>query len=178
MKKPLALASVFIAMGLLTAPVFATTSTAGAPSPSGAGNVVAPPETVQPGTDPATTATGTTTSTPTTPSRPAGTSGIGVGETGLPSNLPRLGLQGVTNPVSAVERILLNYVITPIFILAGGVAVIVIMYSAFQIITARGEEEGLSAAKTTLIWAFLGLGLVMLAYTIVSNLARIILEVL
>ena len=93
----------------------------------------------------------------------------------LPSNLPRLGLEGKSDPVEVVDSILLNYVVTPIFFLAGGVAIIVILYSAFRLVIARGEEEGVTAAKKALIWGIVGLGLVMLAFTIVSNIARIIL---
>lgn len=94
----------------------------------------------------------------------------------LPSNLPKLNLSEVKDPVSWVEKFFLRYIINPIFLLSGGVAVIMILYSSFRIITARGEEEGLTAAKTTLIWAGAGLGLIMLSYTIINNLIRIFLE--
>lgn len=94
----------------------------------------------------------------------------------LPSNLPKLDLSEVKDPVSWVEKFFLRYIINPIFLLSGGVAVIMILYSSFRIITARGEEEGLTAAKTTLIWAGAGLGLIMLSYTIINNLIRIFLE--
>lgn len=106
--------------------------------------------------------------------------GVSLEETGavLPNNLPRFDIEGETDPIRAFETVLLNYVINPIFLLSGGVAVIVILYSSFLIITSRAQEDSLSSAKNTLLWAFVGLGLVMLAYTIVSNLARIILEVL
>lgn len=106
----------------------------------------------------------------------ATTTGIPVDPTGLPSNLPLLNMGNTTDPVKLSEAFLLNYIIRPIFFISGGVAIIMIMYSAFQIITARGEEEGITGAKTTLIWSFVGLGLVVLAYTIVSNLASIILQ--
>lgn len=175
MKKLVALAILIMFAGVTFTPVFASNA-GGVTGNGGAGNPTESPD--QPAEPPVDTPTTSDQPPADTPAKAPGTTGIGVGNTGLPSNLPRLGLEGVTDPISAVETILLNYIITPIFVLAGGVAVIVIMYSAFQIITARGEEEGLSAAKTTLTWAFLGLGLVMLAYTIVSNLARIILEVL
>lgn len=95
----------------------------------------------------------------------------------LPSNLPRFEVEGETSAVKAFESILLTYVIQPIFFLAGGVAVVVIMYSAGLLITGRGQEDSLTNAKTTLTWAFVGLGLVILAYSIVSNLADIILGV-
>lgn len=98
--------------------------------------------------------------------------------TKLPGNLPTFELGDETSPVRAFESILLDYVIYPIFLLAGGVAVIVIMYSSLVLITGRGQEESLTSTKTTLIWAFVGLGLIILAYTIVSNLASIIIETL
>lgn len=98
--------------------------------------------------------------------------------THLPSSLPTLGLENVNDPVSLLETVMLNYIITPLFFLAGGVAVIVILYASFRLITARGEEDAVTAAKNTLIWAVVGLGLIMVSYTIVRNLAQIILNVL
>jgi hypothetical protein len=91
-------------------------------------------------------------------------------------SLPTLGLENVKDPIQAVDSVLLNFVINPIFFLAGGVAVIVIMYSAFQLIKGQGEEEGLTATKNTLIWAFAGLALVLLSYTLVTNLVGIVLS--
>jgi len=92
----------------------------------------------------------------------------------LPTNVPQLSTNGATDPVRATESFMLRYIIRPIFFISGGVAVIVIMYAGFQIISARGEEEGITSAKTTLTWAFAGLALVVLAYTIVSNLGKIL----
>ncbi len=90
-------------------------------------------------------------------------------------SLPTLGLENVDDPLAAVDSVLLNFVINPIFFLAGGAAVIVIMYAAFQMIKGQGDEEGLTNTKNTLIWAFAGLALVLLSYTIVSNLIEIVL---
>lgn len=94
----------------------------------------------------------------------------------LPPNLPtfKKGFQGIKDPVKATESFFLNYIISPIFLLAAGVAVIMILYASFRIITARGEEEGITKAKTTLIWAAAGLALIMLAYTLVRNISTII----
>jgi hypothetical protein len=90
-------------------------------------------------------------------------------------NLPTLGLENVNDPIKAIDSVLLNFVINPIFFLSGGVAVIVIMYAAFQLMKGQGEEEGLTNTKNTLIWAFAGLGLVLLSYAIVTNLVQIVL---
>lgn len=108
------------------------------------------------------------------------TNGVNLQESGFvpPGNLPTFNLENEQSPVSAFERILLNYIIRPIFLVSGGVAVIVILYSSFRMISSRAQEDAVTSAKTTLIWAFVGLGLIVLAYTIVSNLARILLEVL
>jgi hypothetical protein len=113
---------------------------------------------------------------PSSQKKPSLSEGIPVGSEALPSNLPRLNMEGVKDPVQLTEGFMLKYIIRPVFFLSGGVAIIMILYSSFQIITARGEEDGLTSAKTTLTWAFVGLGLVVLAYTIVSNLASIILQ--
>ncbi|MDP2691061.1 MAG: pilin [bacterium] len=101
----------------------------------------------------------------------------GLPVTGVNSeHLPTLGLEDEKDPVRAAESLLLNYVINPIFLVSAGVAVIVIFYASFRIIAARGEEEGLTAAKNTLIWAAAGLALIVLAYALVSNIAQIVLE--
>ena len=91
-------------------------------------------------------------------------------------NLPTLGIEGEKDPVRVIDSVLLNYIVNPIFFLAGGTAVIVIMYSSFRIVVARGEEEGITAAKNALIWAFAGLALVVLSYTIVRNLIQIVIS--
>ena len=97
-------------------------------------------------------------------------------EVQIPGNLPTLGLKDERDPIKATESLLVTYVINPIFLVAGGVAVIIIMYASFQIISSRGDEEaGLGAAKTTLTWALVGLGLIIASYTIVRNISSIIL---
>ncbi|MDP3975551.1 MAG: hypothetical protein Q8P95_01410 [bacterium] len=112
----------------------------------------------------------------------AATTGKGIsiknigGSENFPVELPTFNMTDEKDPITAVEKVILNYVITPIFFLAGGVAVIMVLYSAFRILISRAEEDGLTAAKNTLIWSFLGLGLIMVAYTIVRNLASIILQ--
>lgn len=95
---------------------------------------------------------------------------------GEKSNIPTLGLEKAKDPIKVVDTVLLKFVVNPIFFLAGGVAVVVIFYSSFRIMTARGEEEGLTAAKNALIWAFVGLALIVLAYTLVRNLVSIVLQ--
>lgn len=112
-----------------------------------------------------------------TPTNPTGRSLEDLGfDASNVENLPTLGLEGINDPVQAIDSVLLNYIINPIFILAGGAAVIVIMYSSFRLVASRGEEEGITAAKNALIWAFAGLALVLLAYTLVRNLAEIVLR--
>jgi len=118
-----------------------------------------------------------TTSTPTeTPTTRSGTDGFTLEEAGtrITGNVPRLGIEGEGDPVKMVQKVLLNYVITPIFFVAGGVAVIIIIYSGFRIVIARGEEEGITVAKNSFLWALLGLGLIMVSYTLVRNLAELI----
>ena len=102
--------------------------------------------------------------------------GVGLDATGnrFPSNLPKFQLEEKTEPIQAIESVFLRYIINPIFLISGGVAVIMILYAAARIITTRGEEEGLTAAKTTLTWAAAGLAVIMMAYTIVRNLSSIL----
>lgn len=92
----------------------------------------------------------------------------------LPANLPRFNLSQKTNPIESIEYFMLRYVVNPVFLLSGGIAVLMIIYSAGRIIGARGEEEGLTAAKTTLTWAAAGLALIMVAFTLVQNLIALL----
>ena len=96
----------------------------------------------------------------------------------LPSNLPRLGLGDTDDPIAALEGVMLNYVITPLFGLVAGVALVMVLYSAFRLVISRGEEEGITTAKTTLIWSAAGLALTLLAYTLVRNLSSLLLEII
>ncbi|GEM_PF-6821789 len=108
------------------------------------------------------------------PSKVAPGQGIPLSGIGLPANLPKFGLNNETDPQKFTESFMLRYVINPIFIISGALAILMIIYSAGRIITGRGEEDALTAAKTTLTWATIGLALIMLAFTLVNNIIRII----
>ncbi len=107
-------------------------------------------------------------------------SGVSLEEvkTKLPPNLPRLGINETDDPLEAIERVLLNYVITPLFSIVAGIALIMVLYSSFQLVISRGEEEGITTAKTTLIWSAAGLALTLMAYTIVRNISSIVLNLI
>ena len=107
---------------------------------------------------------------------PQGVNPSETGSTPIPGNLPTFELEKITDPVNALESFLLKYVLNPIFLLSAGIAVIMIIYASFQLISGRGQEESITSAKNILTWAIAGLALIMLSYTIVRNLAAIILD--
>ena len=53
--------------------------------------------------------------------------------------------------------------------IAGGIAVIMIIWGAFQYFTAYGNEEKANKAKTTITWAIVGLVVMILAKIIVRE---------
>lgn len=98
----------------------------------------------------------------------------GLDNTGLKFNeaVPTLGLEGDKSekPEEAVELLLLNYVVNPIFYLAGGVAVFMLIFYGARLLLFSGvNEEGLEAAKKNMLWVFVGLLLIVGSYTLVRN---------
>jgi len=70
---------------------------------------------------------------------------------------------------AAVESmsIILEKVINGILYIAAPVAIIFIAYGGLSYITAMGKQEGLDAAKKTIVWGMLGLLLIIMSYGIV-----------
>lgn len=67
---------------------------------------------------------------------------------------------GVSSAVSAVVKVL-SFV-------AGAIAVIMIIVSAFKYITSGGDSNRVSSAKTTLIYALIGIAIAALAQILVN----------
>lgn len=65
-----------------------------------------------------------------------------------------------------------NLIIT-VMQLAGGVAIIMLIITAFRYVLARGEEEKVSQAKTTMFWIIGGLLLLMTSYIIVRFVIKV-----
>ena len=58
--------------------------------------------------------------------------------------------------------------------LIGGVAVIFILIGAFWYLTAFGNEEKAQKGKTTLMWAIIGLVVIILAQVIISEVKNLL----
>ncbi len=58
--------------------------------------------------------------------------------------------------------------------LIGGIAVIFILIGAFWYITAFGNEEKAQKGKTTLLWAIIGLVVIILAQVIISEIKNLL----
>jgi len=93
-------------------------------------------------------------------------------------NLPTLGVEDDSNPVLLIEYTLVDFVINPIFFVAAGVAMFMILWAAKSLLIGTLMEEELAKAKKTLIWALVGLVLITFSYTIVRNLTSTVIKLL
>lgn len=75
-------------------------------------------------------------------------------------------LEHVDELIRNIERLALS--------LAGGVAVIFILIGAFWYLTAFGNEEKAQKGKTTLMWAIIGLVVIILAQVIISEVKNLL----
>ena len=58
--------------------------------------------------------------------------------------------------------------------LAGGIAVLMLVWGAFQYFTAFGNEEKANKAKTTITWAIVGLVVIIIAKILVMEVWRLV----
>ena len=70
-------------------------------------------------------------------------------------------------PKTDTDTILTN-VINLVFFLVGALAVVMIIYSGFQLVTSAGNPGAVAKAKNTLIYSIVGLFLTVAAYAIVN----------
>ncbi len=82
----------------------------------------------------------------------------------------------IDNPLGAGSNFetLLEKVITAILSIAGPVAVIMILVGAFQIMTANGNEEGVTNGKNTIKYALVGFVIILSAKVAVSIIKSIL----
>lgn len=99
-----------------------------------------------------------------------------IGKSGaIPQYLPQIGKDATTAERSL--GIILEKFAGILFMFAGAVAIYFILDAGFNMMKARGDEEGLTKAKQQLMWSLLGFLPVILAYTLVVNLTDIIYQV-
>ncbi len=86
----------------------------------------------------------------------------------LPSDLKPNYIPDVEGATAAdkINNVAGNLIITVLQV-AGGVAVILIIVTAFNYVIAQGEEEKISQAKTTMGWIIGGLLLIATSYAII-----------
>lgn len=63
---------------------------------------------------------------------------------------------------------LINNLINLFSIIVGGVSVLMIIYGGFKYITSGGSDDGTKAAKNTILYALVGLVIVLISQTIVK----------
>ena len=82
---------------------------------------------------------------------------------------------GITNPLSSgtlqgfVESIIQN-----VLKLSGLVALFMIILNGFRYLSARGDDQQVTKAKTGLTWSVIGLALILFAYVIINALAKLV----
>ncbi len=90
---------------------------------------------------------------------------------GTPSSSKTQVLRGIgetgSNCSSSGVRHILNAVVQILSFVVGAVAIIMIIYSGFKYITSSGQAEKVAAAKSSLIYALVGLVIAVLAQTLV-----------
>ena len=86
------------------------------------------------------------------------------GTESAPLKLPGVG----SDTGQALQQNVIPSITNTVIGLTGGVALLFVIISGIQILTAYGNEEKVGTAKKTLTWALAGLVLAMLSYAIVQ----------
>lgn len=84
-------------------------------------------------------------------------------------NLPGVG----TDQGQALQQNVLPTITNIVVSITGGLALLFVIISGIQILTAYGNEEKIGEAKKTLTWALLGLLISILSYAIVQIIVSI-----
>jgi hypothetical protein len=95
-------------------------------------------------------------------------------------NLPKIGAKtspDSTSPILTAEEsfgVIMEKIATYLFMFAGAVAIFYILQAGFTLIRARGDEETVKKGHQMLIWSVVGFLLVLVSYSLVINVAKII----
>lgn len=92
-----------------------------------------------------------------------------------PINVP-FDLNYANNNASSNTIIVLNILAGALLYFAGPIAIIMIAFSGFQIVTGGAESEKLDEGKKSLTWAIIGLLAIILSYSIVRIALAIIID--
>jgi hypothetical protein len=80
--------------------------------------------------------------------------------------------QDNANPATVVN-IILQLIAGSLIYAAGPIAVFMIALSGVNYITSHGDQNKMEEAKKTLMWAVIGLGVILISFALVSHLIRI-----
>lgn len=72
----------------------------------------------------------------------------------------------LNNPIGPNDQTLLQFIVIVTQVLLGGVAVfalIMILYGGFLMLTSAGRQEPIEKGRDTLLWAVIGLGVILLS---------------
>lgn len=94
-------------------------------------------------------------------------------------NLPKIGAKDAdaTSPILTAEEsfgVIMEKIAGYLFMFAGAVAIYYILLAGFTLIKARGDEEAVKKGHQMLIWSVVGFLLVLVSYSLVINVAKII----
>ncbi|OGL94725.1 hypothetical protein A2348_02285 [Candidatus Uhrbacteria bacterium RIFOXYB12_FULL_58_10] len=83
--------------------------------------------------------------------------------------------QALTNPLGTPDiREIIGNVIKALLGLSGAVALLVFVWSGILMIVAAGSPEKIKKAKSSLVWATIGLVVIFTAYTLVATLISVL----
>jgi len=87
------------------------------------------------------------------------------------SNIPSLGALGIAN--SGFLGVFIQIVVN-IAGLAFVVCALMVIWAGYQMVFSGGNEEKITASRTILLWALVGMGVIILSYLIVAGVNRVL----
>lgn len=81
---------------------------------------------------------------------------------------------GTSTTPKSVEQIAMDIILDVFLPIIGGIALIFVIYGGVMIIISSGDPEKLAKAKKTLLWAVIGIIIVVLSYGLVVSLSKLI----
>lgn len=100
-----------------------------------------------------------------------------------PENLPDINVQSATdtdNPETAATQTLILYVgniVSQVLLFAAALTIVFIMIAGSKYVFSYGNEDRMNAGKKGMIWSVAGLIVIMLSYSIVRGLIKVLLSV-
>jgi hypothetical protein len=100
--------------------------------------------------------------------------GVKIDDSLRPENAPVFPLDtSTTSSRAAVGNIVLQLIAGSLIYAAGPVAVFMIAMGGFRYVISHGDQTQMEGAKKTIMWAIIGLVVIIVSYAIVTNIIRI-----